>query len=182
EIASLFFLSLIDEADQPAIIDMIVAHHKSIYQDAGSMGILDLEDTIDACFEKHAIGFESWMPDALAILQTLGLQVKPVTLAEAKDSYHKVVDYCNKRNTGYSLWKGVLMAADHLVSAIDVHQYNIPQKLFIKPQLDFYNRKSDLYPLSHISDNDTRKHTLVTAPTETGKTDFLMKRCKDRIF
>src|SRR5581483_3982200 len=57
EIASLFFLSLIDEADQPAIIDMIVAHHKSIYQDAGSMGILDLEDTIDACFEKHAIGF-----------------------------------------------------------------------------------------------------------------------------
>src|SRR5690242_10527187 len=43
EIASLFFISLIEEKHQPAIIDMIVAHHKSIYGDAKGMGVLDLE-------------------------------------------------------------------------------------------------------------------------------------------
>src|SRR4051812_1928397 len=43
EIASLFFISIIEESDRPAVIDMIVAHHKSIYQDAKGMGILDME-------------------------------------------------------------------------------------------------------------------------------------------
>ena len=33
EIASLFFISLFPEKERPAIIDMIVAHHKSIYHD-----------------------------------------------------------------------------------------------------------------------------------------------------
>ena len=33
EIASLFFISLLPENQRPAIIDMIVAHHKSIYKD-----------------------------------------------------------------------------------------------------------------------------------------------------
>lgn len=182
EIASLFFISLIEEKDQFVIIDMIVAHHKSIYQDAKGMGILDLEDTINDCFEKHAIGFDLWVDDALAILQAFGLTIKPISLEEARDNYNKVVSHCENKNTGYSKWKGVLIAADHLASAMDTDLHKVEKQLFIKPQLTFYNRKNELYQLSLISGSDSRKHTLVTAPTGAGKTDFLMKRCKGRVF
>lgn len=182
EIASLFFISLIEENHQPAIIEMIVAHHKSIFNDTKKLGILDLEDTIDDCFEKHAIGFDSWIPNALVILQKLGLQTRPITIEEARNSYNKVVAYSEGTSTGYSKWKGVLMAADHLASAIDIHTHSTKQKLFIKPHLAYYNRKNELFPLSQINGNDSRKHTIVTAPTGAGKTDFLMKRCRGRVF
>jgi CRISPR-associated endonuclease/helicase Cas3 len=50
------------------------------------------------------------------------------------------------------------------------------------PDLSFYNREHELYPLSKIPANDARVHTLVTAPTGAGKTDFLLRRCKGRVF
>lgn len=182
EIASLFFTSLIEEKDQPVVIDMIVAHHKSVYKDAKGMGLLDLEDTIDDCFEKHAVGFKDWVHDALGILQAFGFDSKPLTVKEARATYDKVVAHCESKNNGYSKWKGVLIAADHLASAMDVRLHKVENELFIKPELHFYNRKHDLYPLSLLSGADLRKHTLVTAPTGAGKTDFLMKRCKGRVF
>ena len=75
-----------------------------------------------------------------------------------------------------------MIAADHLASAMDTFLHKVEKKLFIKPELNFYNRENELYPLSLISGSDVRKHTLVTAPTGAGKTDFLMKRCKGRVF
>lgn len=182
EIASLFFISLIEEKDQPVIIDMIVAHHKSIYKDTKCMGILDLEDTIDDCFERHAISFDAWVHDALGILEIFGFDIKPISLEEAKTNYDKVVACCEAKSNGYSIWKGVLIAADHLASAMDIQLHKVEKRLFIKPELNFYNRKNELYPLSLISGSDFRKHTLVTAPTGAGKTDFLMKRCNGRVF
>ncbi len=182
EIASLFFISLIEEKDQPVIIDMIVAHHKSIYKDTRGMGILDLEETIDDCFERHAMDFDFWVHDALSILQAFDFDVRPISLQEARTNYNKVVAYCEARSSGYSKWKGVLIAADHLASAMDTHLHKVEKRLFIKPELSYYNRKNELYPLSLISGRNSRKHTLVTAPTGAGKTDFLMKRCKGRVF
>ena len=35
ELASLFFISLLEENEKQPIIDMVVAHHKSIYKDVG---------------------------------------------------------------------------------------------------------------------------------------------------
>ena len=48
--------------------------------------------------------------------------------------------------------------------------------------MSFYHRQHHLYPLSLISTDDPRKHTLVTAPTGAGKTDFLLRRCQGRVF
>lgn len=39
EIASLFFLSLVCQEHRDAVIDMIVAHHKSMYKDVRDLGI-----------------------------------------------------------------------------------------------------------------------------------------------
>src|SRR5690554_6132542 len=44
EIASLFFLSLFPEHEHPELIEMVVAHHKSLKKDVGLRGLLDLEE------------------------------------------------------------------------------------------------------------------------------------------
>ena len=76
----------------------------------------------------------------------------------------------------------LLMAADHFASALEEKSESSLNKLFIKPDLSFYNRQHHLYPLSVVSTDDNRQHTLVTAPTGAGKTDFLLRRCKGRVF
>lgn len=183
ELASLFFISLLDENEKYPIIDMVVAHHKSIYKDAGGKGILDLTDNDPQVLEKHLKDFEIWSKDALEILKHFGFETKAISIQEAKDSFCEVVDYCESKSYGYSKWKGVLIAADHLASALYKDVENVSDRLFIKPDLSYYySRKSELYPLSLVAADDVRKHTLVTAPTGAGKTDFLLRRCKGRVF
>lgn len=183
ELASLFFISLLNDEEKYPIIDMIVAHHKSIYRDNGGKGILDLDENDPKSFDKHIRDFEFWSIDALGILKLFGFDVKPISVQEARNNYYEVVDYCLEKGYGYSEWKGILIAADHLASAIYENAESLPSELFIQPDIHYYHsRKSELYPLSNISTDDNRKHTLVTAPTGAGKTDFLIRRCHGRIF
>jgi CRISPR-associated endonuclease/helicase Cas3 len=183
EIASLFFISLLPEEEKYPIIEMIVAHHKSIYKDVGERGILDLVENDPDCLKKHLSEFETWSGEALTILEKCGIEVRPISRQQAENSFWEVVDYSESMGYGYSKWKGVLIAADHLASALDGKASGLAEHLFIPPDVTYYhNRKSTLYPLSEISTNDIRKHTLVTAPTGAGKTDFLLRRCKGRIF
>lgn len=181
EIASLFFISLVNEEHRNAVIDMVVAHHKSMYKDVRELGILDLDDNMD-CFREHSRGFEDWSHIALEILESLGMETHVVSLEEAEKNYGNVIDYCENRNCGCSEWRGLLMAADHMASAMET-EFEMPlDKLFIKPDLSFYDRRNELYPLSLLSADNARKHTLVTAPTGAGKTDFLLRRCRGRVF
>lgn len=183
EIASLFFISLLNENEKQPIIEMIVAHHKSVYNDVGGKGILDLLDNDPECLSQHIKDFESWSVDALAILEEMGFHTEPITRKQAEDNFFEVVDFCRLKAYGYSQWKGVLIAADHLASALEGRLDSFSKRLFIKPDLNYYHsRKSKLYPLSLISTDDERLHTLVTAPTGAGKTDFLIRRCKGRVF
>lgn len=182
EIASLFFISLVKKEHRDAVIDMVVAHHKSIYKDARELGILDLDDNMEDCFREHSRGFEDWSHIALEILESLGMETHVVSLEEAEKNYGYVIDYCENRNCGCSEWRGLLMAADHMASAMET-EFEMPlDKLFIKPDLSFYDRRNELYPLSLLSADNARKHTLVTAPTGAGKTDFLLRRCRGRVF
>ena len=93
EIASLFFISLFPEKEWPAIIDMIVAHHKSIYHDVREKGILDLDENMD-CFARHSEKFDEWCPVALGILNEFGIATHPIDINEAQSNYEFVVDYC----------------------------------------------------------------------------------------
>jgi CRISPR-associated endonuclease/helicase Cas3 len=183
EIASLFFISFLDDNEKNNVIDMIVAHHKSIYKDNGGKGLLDLIETEPECFEKHIKDFDNWSIDALLILEHFGFNTKPITIEKARENFYETVDYCELKSYGYSQWKGVLIAADHLASAMGGYIKPIENKLFIIPDLSYYHtRKSELYPLSLIQTDDKRKHTIVTAPTGAGKTDFLIRRCIGRVF
>ncbi len=181
EIASLFFISLLPENQRPAIIDMIVAHHKSIYKDVRDKGLLDLDENMDS-FARHSEKFEEWSQTALDILKCFGFETHPISIDEARENYDFAVDYCSGKPLNCSEWKGLLMAADHFASALAEKTDYTLDKLFIKPDLSFYNRQHHLYPLSLIQTDDPRKHTLVTAPTGAGKTDFLLRRCQGRVF
>lgn len=183
EIASLFFLSLFNNEEKPILIEMIVSHHKSLVDDKGR-GFLDLYDNMEDCFKVHSKDFDIWSVDALAILNLLGISTHPISLEEAERNYLEAVDYCERIDVGISDWKGILMAADHLVSAMEGRSVDsVLSKLFISPDLSFYNsRYNKLYPLSTISNVNERIHTIVIAPTGAGKTDFLLRRCKNRVF
>lgn len=183
EIASLFFISLLNEEEKYPVIDMIVAHHKSIYQDAGGKGVLDMVENDPDCLSRHLKNFEKWSKDALSILSFFGFEISPITIQQAETNFWKVVDYCESKKYGYSQWKGVLIAADHLASAMEGYSDALLNRLYIQPDFSYYHsRKSELYPLSLLPVNDERLHTLVTAPTGAGKTDFLIRRCKGRVF
>lgn len=183
EIASLFFISLLSEDEKHPVIDMIVAHHKSIYQDTGGKGILDMVENDPDCLPRHLKEFEIWCKDALSILSILGFEITPIDLQQAEVNFCEVVDYCESKTYGYSQWKGVLIAADYLASALEGYSDALLKRLYIKPDLSYYHsRKSELYPLSMLPSEDERIHTMVTAPTGAGKTDFLIRRCKGRVF
>ena len=181
EIASLFFLSLLNNTEKDIVVDMIAAHHKSVYNDVRSLGLLDLDENEDS-FEIHSAGLEEWEPVAMKILARLGFSTRYISLEEARLNYQYAVARCKNLKRGCSLWKGLLMASDQMASALHSVDDEMLRKLFIKPDLSFYRRENPLYPLSLMSAGDYRMHTLVTAPTGAGKTDFLMRRCKGRVF
>lgn len=181
EIASLLFLSLVEEDKRDAVIEMIAAHHKSARKDVAMLGLLDLDDMEDS-FEMHAGGFDELQEPALQILNSLGIKTHHISMAEAKDNYEYAVNYCSGKKADCSMWRGLLMAADHMASAAAGVMSMPIDKLFVKPDLSFYNRQSELYPLSTMAADNSRKHTIVTAPTGAGKTDFLLRRCKGRVF
>lgn len=183
EIASLFFLSLFDEAIQTQLIEMVIGHHKSVKHDAGEKGLLDLIQNDD--IENHHIGdWENWSILALEVFTAFGILTRTISKQEALNNFEKVVDYCNTatKQRGYSVWRGLLMGADHYASALinttETHLTNA----FKAPKLDFFNRQSPHYPLSLKPADSDKPHSLVVACTGAGKTDFLFRRCSGRIF
>ncbi|MGQ7870282.1 CRISPR-associated helicase Cas3' [Sunxiuqinia sp. sy24] len=185
EIASCFFLSLFEEQIQPQLMDMVIAHHKSMFKDAREKGIVDLfQNWEDEIIEFHLQDWEAWMPEALKILKAFGIPTREISKKEAEQNFFKVYEYCESKikERGYSAWRGLLMAADHFASALPENYKPYLDKLFRKSNLNFFNRKHELYPLSSKSAYSDKKHTMLVACTGAGKTDFLFRRCKGRVF
>lgn len=184
ELGSLLFLHLVDEAMRPAVIDMIVSHHKSMMNDKKRYGLIDLEEDrgLEEVFALHAKYWDEWHDDALGILKYFGWKTRAISLEEAKETLEEIIAYCDDKKSGWSIWKGLLVGADHYGSGMVYSTAEKIKKAFKIPDISFYNRQHPLYPLSLVSTNNPSKHTLVTAPTGAGKTDFLIRRCKGRIF
>ena len=184
EIASCFFLSLVDQRYHPPLMEMIIAHHKSIENDKGFKGILDLEENEGDIFESHIKDWDSWKKDAVDILAAFGITPRDIDVSEAEENYEKTLAYCEQisLNNGYSRWRGLLMSADHFASALSFAAAGYLPHTFKNPNLSFYNRTSGLYPLSLKIASSEKPHTMVVACTGAGKTDYLFRRCRGRVF
>lgn len=188
EICSLLFLSLFPMNEWDALIEYIVAHHKSVGKNEHSRkGIVMLceEWGEDDVFDIHSSQWGQWSLLAMELLQNLDIAAKSLTIDDARKAFDYTLSYCeNITKTHRNEWswrKGILVSADHYVSALNgVGETN---KLFCTPDTSYFaSRTNTLYPLSLVDAQDIRPHTLVKAPTGAGKTDYLMRRCKGRIF
>jgi len=184
EIASCFFLSAFPENIHPQLIEMVIAHHKSILHDARDKGILDLEEVRGDTFSLHIKDWNKWKDDAIEILNALGIKADDISEQQAEDNFDEVYDYCDEivQERGFSEWRGLLMAADHFASALSENTEEYLKRTFQTPNLNFYNRQHKLYPLSEKNSVSDKRHTMVVACTGAGKTDYLFRRCKGRIF
>ncbi|NIK73904.1 CRISPR-associated endonuclease/helicase Cas3 [Thermonema lapsum] len=188
EIASIFFLSCFPEQFHVVLTEMVIAHHKSVKHDIRKKGLLDLIEEREDVFEIHSAHFEDWAPKAHRLLLCLGkehiVQTTPPSIEEARRNFEWAIEYCEKRTKeeGVSIWRGLLMAADHFASALIHETPRYLQHTFQKPILKSFNRQHPLYPLSSIEATSDKPHTIVLAPTGAGKTDFLMRRCRNRVF
>ncbi len=183
EVTSLMFLSCFPGEDHPALIEMVAAHHKSVKNDVSDKGLLDLDNGYN--YEDfHAGTWEEWSPQAFDLLNGLGIECKSFNKKKALENLEMAVEYCEEvaREQTYSVWRGLLMGADHFASAVvndtDKHLKNA----FKTPVLKFFNRTNKLYPLSLKETTSSKRHTIVVASTGAGKTDFLFKRTKGRVF
>lgn len=185
EIASLLFLPLVQEDWRNDVIEMIIAHHKSIRNDIKHKGILDLDNEEPRVLEYHLGDWKAWSQVALDILDCFGIQTRPISIEEAEETYERLIVFCeNKvlRERGFSELRGLLMAADHFASAMINKTEEKLEGLFTQPNLKFFNRQHLLYPLSYYSAESEKRHSIVVASTGAGKTDFLLRRCRGRIF
>lgn len=183
EISSLLFLSAFPEDDYPALLDMVIAHHKSAKKDAGEKGLLDLEDGYDY-IDYHIGKWDQWSPDAFKLLNDLGIVSNPFGEEIARKNLSFAISYCREQTKirGYSEWRGLLMGADHFASAMINKTEKSLERTFKIPDLSFFNRTHPLYPLSFKETTSPKRHTLVVASTGAGKTDYLFKRTKGRVF
>ncbi len=184
ELSSLAFLPTFPKEEWNNLIDMVVAHHKSIVNDIREKGIIDLDNRYRNWIDNHLKDWENWCIYGYEVLNYWGYYAN-ISREEAKKALMYAVSYCEAKPSGWSPLRGLLMAADHFASAFTTKINEKLDNLFETPNLTFYfnnSRQSDLYPLSKIDFNDPRPHTIVVAPTGAGKTDFLLKRCKNRIF
>jgi len=191
ELGSLFFIPLVPPELQDEVVDMIAAHHRSTEKDARGQGIVDFYEDYESTprggkvFEMHAAGWEAWSEDVYQILGYFGIKTRVISREEAHEVFYDAVEYCRVKQRNCSFWKGLLVASDHLASSVNAQIYSVLERSFSIPDLSWYHsdeRRNDLYPLSTVGVDDARPHTLVTAPTGAGKTDFLMRRCNGRVF
>lgn len=187
ELSSLLFLPCFPTEQWNDLIEMIVAHHKSIEDDKRNRGLMDLVNDcgIEKVFENHMRNWNEWFPLATEMLTELGYKVPSIDKDAAFQAWEYAVDICEQKlkTKQWSVLRGVLMAADHFASAMVNRTAIEIQRTFKTPDVSVFDPKVPgglLFPLADITVTDPRQHTLLVAPTGAGKTNFLMRRCKGR--
>lgn len=190
ELSSIPFLVLFERKNWPCLIDMVVAHHKSVKNDKSKRGLIDLirEYGKESVFERHTEGWNEWARKAIEIAVFFEIDPHAISLKEAREAFDVVIEHVLTRPDGWSRQKGLLMSADHFASAFAYDAESILPRLYINPDLTGYRgntsryQPSPLYPLSQRRSDAPVPHTLVVAPTGAGKTNFLFARCRNRVF
>lgn len=190
EISSLLFLPLVSETEWPTMVDLIAAHHKSIKKDGSDRGLLDLarEFGPGRVFERHQEEWADWVPEAMEVAAQFGIEPIGIDEPTRREAFEFALNHCEKNPDGWSKLRGIMMSADHFASNFMHETEPRVQSLHEAPDLEGYQTNEDpytaswLYPLSQKRTDDPRPHTLVAAPTGAGKTNFLLGRCRERVF
>ena len=165
EISSLLFLPLFEREDWPILIEMVAAHHKSARQDVRERGLIDLikRDGSDTVVGRHAENWAEWSEKVQPIVEhrDFKLKFRPISIEEATEALDFAYDYCCKRPYGWAKWRGLLMAADHFASEYMDKAAPLIKRFYQEPNLGYYNRTSDLHPLSLMRADVRIRHTLV---------------------
>ena len=196
ELSSLGFLPLVPEDDWPTVLEMVVAHHKSIISGKpDGRGLLDLaldegKPDLGPTLDRHLSDWDEWAPAASAVAASFGLDAQAVSRDQAAQAFEWAFEAVRAQPLGWSPWRGLLMSADHFASNYTDRAASRAEALFSQPDAaavygpaGTYAASED-YPLSLRDDEaaDPRPHTLVVAPTGAGKTNFLFRRCRGRVF
>ncbi len=192
ELSSLLCLPLFERNEWPLLVDMVVAHHKSVRNDRLGLGLLDLTGhdsaySVDDVYGRHAQAWVEWSPVAFEIAGLFGIEPRSVSEDEAREAFDFAVEHARTKADGWSHWRGLLMGADHVASAYMDATRAATSGFYRVPDLDFYDRRArnadpGLFPLAAAPTDSLTRHTLVVAPTGAGKTDFLLRRCRGRVF
>lgn len=194
EISSLLFLPLFPADEWPQLIDMVVAHHKSLQSPPPphrpGKGLKDLTGRYskNSVYERHAEAWEEWSIKAFEVLPHLDVAIRQITREQAHASFNEALRHSEQKRFGRNRWRGLLMAADHLASALQEGTAPRIDRLFQSPDLhEFHVRaekaNAEEYPLAKKSTASPKPHSLVVAPTGSGKTDLLLRRCQaGRVF
>jgi len=186
ELVSLLFLPAFPRADWDLLLEMVVAHHKSIKRDISCRGLLDIEDRneVPDILRFYQRDWESWMPAAIDVLNELEIDCEPISRDAGGDAFQYAVEYCKELGAGLSVPRGVLMAADYFASAMRAETEERLRSLFRSPDLSPMHptQANPLYPLSSKPSDSPKPHTMVISPTGSGKTNYLLRRCRGRVF
>jgi CRISPR-associated endonuclease/helicase Cas3 len=191
EISSLLFLPLFGRDEWPQLVDMVVAHHKSVRALSGNSGkgLVDQVDRFgeEAVFARHAEPWDSWTESVYALLKSFDIVRARISLAHARAAFDEALRLSERERCGRNQWRGLLMSADHLASALQEDTAPRVDRLFRLPSLQPFEERArgastELYPLASRLADSPKPHTLVVAPTGAGKTDYLLRRCRGRVF
>ena len=192
EISSLLFLPLFPRLEWPQLIDMVVAHHKSleVFGGKSGKGLVDLVNNYNETpvFNRHAEGWEEWHGKVFEFLPRFKITPQELTHEQIRSAFDEALRHSEQKRTGRNKWRGLLMAADHLASALQEKTAPRLGRLFQSPNLNTFHIRAEkadaeLYPLAKKSAVSPKSHSLVIAPTGSGKTDFLLRRCEQgRVF
>lgn len=192
EISSVLFIDVVPEEIRDIVAMLVLSHHKSIsYNEERSIRkIVDISGRDENWFSKrnktlwnHINGIEEWGKNVVAFLKEhYNIDAEIPTLERCKEILYRYATMPSEM--GYSEYRGLCMMADHIASAYEDDTERIInfEKLFKKPNISFYASKNEKYPLSLIDSDESKKHTFCIAPCGGGKTNFILKRCKGRIF
>jgi CRISPR-associated endonuclease/helicase Cas3 len=184
EFSSLPFLAIRPKHEWSALLEMIVAHHKSIKGDPRRRGLLDLMETqrFPDIIDIHLQDWDAWSKRAFNILKDFDPQIESYDRKIGEEILEWAIDYCERFDLDWSRWKGLLMSSDHMSSALHTKLDSYLGKMFTEPKYPNMYEPHELFPLSQKNSTDSRPHTLVVAPTGAGKTEFLIRRTKGRTF
>ena len=184
EISSLLFINAVPKRFRERVALIVLSHHKSLIDDERSIYKM-WNERPEELYKNHIGNIEQWGAEVKQfLLDYFNIKIKVPTYDECVSIIDYYVEKINNLKNGWSEYRGAFMMADHMASCFtnDTERINIILDLFKPVNTDFYNNRDKRYPLSLIDSDNSKKHTFLVAPTGCGKTNFVLKRCKNRIF